>query len=352
MRLRSVIQLTLVFVPASLHSGCDPPHAVGREDQRRAAIVEQICSDLERIYVLPEDARSMVDLLRANQQRGEYDHLSSLEDFTARLTEDLRSIHPDPHLEISVIDRTPQPEEQGFDHRDPEYQRRRNYLVRSVEVLDGNVGYLALDGFASSDGAGIAGAAALNFLAHTDALIIDLRANTGGGPEMIQLLMSYLGERPQQLSSIHIRESNTDMQLWTQAFVSGPRLAEIPVWVLVSEHTFSAAEAFAYDMKHMGRGTIVGEVTRGGAHLARTAEYPELGIALRIPFARAVSPVTGGNWEGVGVQPDVPVAADQALATAHAEAVRLLLSRERDRKWRLWLKRALEEIEAGETTLH
>jgi C-terminal processing protease CtpA/Prc len=213
-----------------------------------------------------------------------------------------------------------------------------------VEVLNGNVGYLKLDAFASEKDAGSAGAAAMNFLVHTDALIIDLRENGGGGISMFQLLMSYLHDGRQQLSGIHIRASDTDMQIWTHGFVSGPRLADVPVWVLVSERTFSAAEAFAYDLKHMGRGTIVGEVTRGGAHLVRGTDDPELHITVHVPFARAVSPVTGGNWEGVGVQPDLPVPAGEALAVAHAEAIRGILANEQDPRWRVWLERALAEV--------
>ncbi|WP_235438658.1 hypothetical protein [Streptomyces yangpuensis] len=39
-------------------------------------------------------------------------------------------------------------------------------------------------------------------------------------------------------------------------------------------------------------------------------------VLVAVPTARTVSTVTGGNWEGVGVVPDVPVPADQALETA------------------------------------
>ncbi len=322
----------------------DAPAGDVLDGDSMAAIVEKVCANLEKTYVLAEDAQSMANLLRTNLRDGEYDGLSSLAEFTERLTQDMHSIRHDLHLEVSVIEETASSDEEKADHHDPEYLRRRNHQVRKVEVLDGNVGYLELDAFADGDDALNAGVAAMNLLAHTDALIIDLRENGGGGVAMIQLLMSYLNSGPRQLSGIHIREIGADMQIWTHSFVSGPRLADVPVWVLVSERTFSAAEAFAYDMKHMGRGTIVGEVTRGGAHLVRDTEDPELGINLRIPFARAVSPVTGGNWEGVGVQPDLPVPADEALAVAHAEAIRSILAKEQDPRWRVWLERTLAEI--------
>lgn len=46
--------------------------------------------------------------------------------------------------------------------------------------------------------------------------------------------------------------------------------------------------------------------------------YPEtVGfIAGYVPIGRSVNPVTGGSWEGVGVTPDVPTAADDALDAA------------------------------------
>ena len=37
-----------------------------------------------------------------------------------------------------------------------------------------------------------------------------------------------------------------------------------------------------------------------------------------VPFARAINPVTHTNWEGTGVEPDVKVAAAEALAKAEA----------------------------------
>jgi C-terminal processing protease CtpA/Prc len=222
--------------------------------------------------------------------------------------------------------------------------RRQNYRFGRVQVLEGNVGYLQLNGFESALQAGNTAVAAMNFLGSTDALIIDLRDNGGGGPSVIQLIFSYLLAKPTQLSGIYIRESDTHIQLWTHAHVSGPRMLDIPVYVLVSDRTFSAAEAFAYDMKHLKRGTIIGETTRGGAHLVRDVDYPELYITVRVPFGRAISPVTDANWEGTGVKPDIAVPADEALAVAHAEAIRAVLKRETDGRWRQWLDSALLEL--------
>jgi retinol-binding protein 3 len=61
--------------------------------------------------------------------------------------------------------------------------------------------------------------------------------------------------------------------------------------------------------------SIVGETTGGGVHPVSghpVADYFMLGV----PFARSLDPVTKTNWEGTGVEPDVKVAADDALSTA------------------------------------
>jgi hypothetical protein len=45
-----------------------------------------------------------------------------------------------------------------------------------------------------------------------------------------------------------------------------------------------------------------------------------------VPFARSVNPVTGTNWQGTGVVPDVAVAAEQAYDVAYARALEQVLA--------------------------
>jgi C-terminal processing protease CtpA/Prc len=92
------------------------------------------------------------------------------------------------------------------------------------------------------------------------------------------------------------------------------------VWVLTGPMTFSAAEEFAYNLKAHKRATLVGTVTRGGAH--PTAMLPlSATLALAVPYARSINPVTGTNWEAVGVEPDVAVPAEQAFDHAYRLAL-------------------------------
>ena len=90
---------------------------------------------------------------------------------------------------------------------------------------------------------------------------------------------------------------------------------EVPVAVLTSSFTFSAAEEFAYNLQTQKRATLIGETTGGGAHPITTLRLHPTLVA-HVPFQRAVNPLTGTNWEGTGVQPDVAVPADRALEEA------------------------------------
>ncbi len=108
----------------------------------------------------------------------------------------------------------------------------------------------------------------MNFLANSDALIVDLRENGGGAPAMIQLLSSYLfsGEPPAPERLLLPAATTRPMQFWTQPYVPGARLADSRPYVLTSRRTFSGAEEFTYNLKNLKRATIVGETTGGGAH--------------------------------------------------------------------------------------
>jgi hypothetical protein len=45
-------------------------------------------------------------------------------------------------------------------------------------------------------------------------------------------------------------------------------------------------------------------------------------VDARVPCARSINPITGTNWEGTGVVPDVSVPAAQALDIAYVKALR------------------------------
>jgi hypothetical protein len=186
----------------------------------------------------------------------------------------------------------------------------------------------------------------MGFLAGSDALIIDLRDNSGGEPTMIQLLISYLvPSEPVHFSSFYIRKGDKTRQFWTQAWVPGTRLPAVPVFVLTSGRTFSAAEDFAYSLKSLKRATIVGETTGGGAHPVEIHQVKGYPVLLRLPFGRSINPITGTDWEGTGVEPDIKAAAADALAVAHTRALDAVAAKATDpaRKAELELVRNVVE---------
>ena len=301
------------------------PPAVNAQD--RAAIIDDVTAALNETYVFPETAKKMEELVRRQLKSGAYDRLGTMDAFTQKLTEDLRSVSHDLHLGVGW-DPEPPPGEAGGptpEQRQARFEaqlRRDNYCFRKVERLTGNVGYLKLDCFAQAELGGSTAVAAMGFLAGSDALIFDLRDNGGGSPSMIQLITSYLmpGE-PTHLNSFYVRKGDKTEQFWTQAWVPGTRMTDMPVFVLTSGRTFSAAEEFTYNLKNLKRATLVGETTGGGAHpvdLHRVKGYP---VSMRLPFGRAINPISGTNWEGTGVEPDVKVPVADALTVAHARAL-------------------------------
>jgi C-terminal processing protease CtpA/Prc len=226
--------------------------------------------------------------------------------------------------------------------RELEERRRDNFCFKEIKLLEGNIGYLDFRCFSEATEAGPTAIAALNFLAYTDAIIFDLRQNGGGSPSMIQLISSYLFREPTHLNSFYVRESDSINQFWTQAYVEGPRLSDVDVYVLTSSYTFSGAEEFTYNLKNLKRGTIIGETTGGGAHPTDIKIFHHLNVGMSLPFGRAINPISGTNWEGTGITPDIEVPQEKALDVAHLKALEKLLEKAKDPKREAELKWAIE----------
>ena len=321
----------------------------------RAAIVDSIAQSLVDGYIFPDVAEEMSLHLRSRLEAGAYDTIGTVPAFTESLSSELRGLSRDKHLRVLYLnpdapDSAPGLTEAERERRKVEEGRRRNFGFQRVERLEGNVGYLDLRSFHDAKYAGETAAAAMNLLANADAILFDLRQNGGGEPNMVQFLLSYLFDRPTHLNDFAMRPGTRVRQYWTLPDVPGVSLTGVPAYVLTSGATFSAAEEFAYDLQSYRRAVIVGEVTGGGAHMMRTVRFSSLHVGLGLPFARAVNPNTGTNWEGRGVTPDVIVPADQALTTAHLAALTRLREAEADpdrRETLEWIRTGVAAKERG-----
>jgi hypothetical protein len=245
----------------------------------------------------------------------------------AAVTADLQSLNGDLHLRLQYHDQALPPRTPDDDTE--EYAAMARWAdqtcggVACTQRLAGNVGYVDLQPVLFP--AAIAGemiAAAMTMVAGTDALIIDLRHCLGGEPSMAAFLVSYLWDhQPVQLTGLRQRKDNQLTQAWTLPYVPGRRFGKAkPVYVLTSSTTFSGGEQVSYDLQHLGRATIIGERTRGGAH-AREGFPVHPHLEATIPVAEAVHPKIAGNWEGTGVTPDIQTTADLACDTAYRLAL-------------------------------
>jgi C-terminal processing protease CtpA/Prc len=200
-------------------------------------------------------------------------------------------------------------------------QRVLNYGYAAAIRLAGNVGYLRLDEFGPMPQSKGAIDAAMALLGNTDALIIDVRANHGGDPDSLDYLMGYFYAKPTELTGILITQGKPQLyKQFSEAHVAGARYLGKPLYVLTSDHTFSCAEQFAYDMKSLHRATLVGKTTGGGANPGGFVPL-DPHFAIFVPLGRAVNPYTQTNWEGVGVVPDVPAESPAALLVAYTQAL-------------------------------
>jgi hypothetical protein len=289
----------------------------------RKKVIDGVASNLTEYYIDPALAQQMIDALKAHDAKGDYNSITDPDALAAQFTKDLQAVSHDKHLRVDfnpfkMPPRTgPSPEDEARFHQQMD---RDNCAFKKIEILPNNIGYVRFDGFMDASYCGSTVVAAMNFVAHTDAVIFDMRQNGGGQPAMVSLIASYLFDRPTHLIDIYNRKEDTTQQNWTLSYLPGPRLAKQPVFVLTSKRTFSGAEEFAFDLKTQKRATIVGETTGGGAHPVSghpIADYFMIGV----PFAKSMDPVTKTNWESTGVEPDVKVPAPEALETAQKLAL-------------------------------
>jgi C-terminal processing protease CtpA/Prc len=317
----------------------------------RTQVVENLLKDMNGSYVFPEVAKKMETDIRSRMKNKEYDTLVSAREFAQKLTDDLQAVSRDKHIRVrfskNAIPVRPDREEPTAEElaEETNYMRRINFGFERIERLPGNIGYVDLRGFMNPKTGAETVAAAMNFLANTDALIFDLRQNGGGDPEMVALISSYLfGDKPVHLNSLYWRKGDRTEDFYTKPNLANKKFGDKDVYVLTSNRTFSGAEEFSYNLKNLKRATIVGETTGGGANpggMFRLTEH----FGAFIPTGRAVSPITKTNWEGTGVEPDIKAPKEQALKIAYLMALNKSAERTKDEDFKNALKRTIEQTQ-------
>jgi hypothetical protein len=293
-------------------------------------IVADVRALVEEHYFDPAAAAAVCRVLADGVDAGRYP--AGLPALADTVTADLQSVNRDQHLRLRYHAEPLAPRAPGDDAAEradlARWAARCSSGVACVQRLAGHVGYLDLQPIlfpVTLSGAAIT--AAMSLLAGTDALIVDLRQCRGGDPATVTFLLSYLwGPQPAQLTGLRQGREGRLTQAWTLPYVPGRRFGpDKPIFLLTSATTFSGGEQLAYDLQQLGRATVVGERTRGGAH-AREGFTVHPHLEVTIPVATAVSPRDGGNWEGTGVAPDEQVTASAARDTAYRRTLQRVIA--------------------------
>ena len=293
----------------------------------------------------PKVASQVQASLRERLQLGRYTAIESAEELAELLTEHLHAITEDEHLSVLYSPRdddTPVSNESRQRSRELR-GRRQNYGAEHIQILPGNVGYLNFTAFYRLEEGREAIQAAMAFLQNADALILDMRPNRGSNPGTVVLLASYLFDTPERLLFEIVPREGDSTSYYTASVPGSHRDGRRPVFVLTAAKTFSAGEGLAFILQDHGRAEVVGEVTAGAANPGRPYPIGDY-FEIVVPNGRVRSAVSGRNWEGVGVIPDIRTTEVEALKVAHRRALQRLLQTTNDEDWIDTLREQLQRI--------
>ena len=333
----------------------------------RRAVVDTISAQLQRFYVDADTGRLIAARLRDRLAAGAYDRIGTTSGFADALTSDLRKVNRDLHLSVQYApdaptDRPgsrglttpkPRPADAPPDPDEPELTpallaewRQANFGLERAERLEGNVGYLRVRGFYDGPEAFAATGAGLALLERTDAMIFDLREMPGGSGDMSNWLLSHFTDADSVATlAITNRSAGDSVVRYTMAKVPGAKRPDVPLFILTSRGTASAGEDFTFVLHNLHRATLVGERTAGAGHNNAFLAAGH-GFVLSLSYTRVMDPKTGTEWERVGVEPDVVVAPERALDTAHALALRAIAAKTTDAARQRELALTAEALEA------
>jgi len=286
---------------------------------QRHRIIDGAIVKLKEYYIFPERAEKMAAALLAHEQTGDYNAVTDGHAFADLLTRHMRDVSHDRHLALTYSASTWPDPPSGPTAQDLARYRsamgRTNCTFEAIKILPGKVAYLKFDEFPALSVCRKTVMAAMNRAHEASSIIFDLRENRGGSPDTVALVASYLFSQRTHVNDIYNHRKKSTHEYWTQDPIPGNKLVNKPAYILTSKSTFSGAEEFCYDLKMLKRATLVGETTAGGAHMAGEFRIDDH-FKIRVPFARAINPISKTNWEGTGVEPDVKVEAAEALQVA------------------------------------
>lgn len=315
--------LSIILCFLSPQSGFTQERMLSVAEQK--SLIKKIATELNDRYVFLEVAKKTA----AHLEIMEVERESNVASFMQIVNEEIYRLTKDKHISVSLRQKQPEgaegdPMAEWMASRLEErtFFRRYNANFKSVTKLEGNIGYLDLRGFYGLDFGREFADGAMRMLATSDAIIIDLRKNSGGRGNMVDYLLSYFFEEPiiTGMSRKRRGDSFVDRTHKTPKRTYGRIIKDTPLFILTSPTTFSAAEAFSYPLKVYKRATFIGETTKGGANAGDLISLDE-DLQIFIPdVAGLPHPVSGEIFEGIGILPDIEVESEKAMEVAMEKA--------------------------------
>jgi hypothetical protein len=296
--------LVLGFQPASVPA--TSPDSLDAETHRQVLV--EVANVIRDHYADPEVGQAIADTIMVHVEQAGADSSIDAQRLVAKVMRVIRSMVADRHFDFS--DRSADKDDSD---QSPQHSRRTHGL-RTVQLLEGQTAYFEFDGFPGDDTSLKAVAKAIEEQPQMRAVIFDLRDNNGGAGDMVVLLCNRLLEADLLLYTFAGRSDDapTEMRSSTCDQHFGTAM---PVYILTSDNTLSAAEAFTYILQDFDRAVVVGERTAGMANPSRTFTIAGR-FDLTVPFLLIRYGESGGTFAGVGVTPDIEVSAESALKTA------------------------------------
>ncbi|MEB8329506.1 S41 family peptidase [Flavobacteriaceae bacterium KMM 6897] len=304
-------------------------------------------------YIIEDKARELSDVLDKELINGNLQNAATAEEFTQAVNQLMYTIAKDYHLNLYYSEKT-RANDSGEPGNEPdreketrEFLEANQYGIPNARILPGNIGYLETSLFGPLDYCAEVIARAMKKIVDTDGLIIDLRNNRGSiYPNTIPFFSGYFFDKPVHLINFENRSANTVRQMWSAAWVPGKKYLDKPVYILTSNKTFSGAEEFAFDFKMLKRAIIIGEKTKGGANPIITVRLNDH-FHVSMPYEKAVNPVTGTNWEQIGVAPDIEIDASKALQFTNLTLLRNILATSADSIKNKTIRKAIDDIDTS-----
>lgn len=283
-------------------------------DQKTTAI-QTIARHIAAHYVSPEKGGQISSHLLLASHRGDFNKGQTWKEFDDMVTTSLRKFSGDNHLYVRydperVKEMNGRPGDSGSMDEGNVAGAENKYGFAETKVLPGNIGYIRMTEINISDKSLPVLYETMRQVENTNALVIDLRNNGGGGSTAGGVLESYFLPAGKPLLAFTSRSGvvRTDS---TVSWLKEKKYAK-PVYILINNNTASAAEAFAFVMQQNKRAKIAGETSAGAAYrnewfIVNDENY------VSVSTAAPNLPGTELNWEREGVQPDIKVKKGDAL---------------------------------------